>query len=61
MLQIQGMTCSACCSAIESAVDASPGVIHAVVSLIQQQARVEYHPNVISAVSALHKALVICC
>ncbi|CAK0783009.1 hypothetical protein CVIRNUC_006204 [Coccomyxa viridis] len=48
-MQIQGMTCSACCSAIESAIDASPGVIHAVVSLIQQQARVEYHPNVISA------------
>ena len=47
------MTCSACCAAVESALDALPGVTNAVVSLIQQQARVEYHPNVISAVSLL--------
>lgn len=36
------MTCSACSSAVEAALDAVPGVDNAVVSLIQQQARVEY-------------------
>ena len=40
--QVSGMTCSACSSAVEAALDAVPGVGNAVVSLIQQQARVEY-------------------
>ncbi len=40
--QVSGMTCSACSSAVEAALDAVPGVDNAVVSLIQQQARVEY-------------------
>lgn len=50
--QVGGMTCSACCAAVESALDAVPGVTNAVLSLVQQQARVEYHPNVITPVSA---------
>ena len=52
-LQIGGMTCSACCAAIESALDTLPGVTNAVLSLIQQQARIEYHPNLITPVSTL--------
>ena len=40
--QVSGMTCSACSSAVEAALDSLPGVDNAVVSLIQQQARVEY-------------------
>ena len=56
LLQVGGMTCSACCAAVESALDGLPGVTNAVVSLIQQQARVEYHPNVISVVSFLTPA-----
>ncbi|CAL5220469.1 g2492 [Coccomyxa viridis] len=47
-IQIGGMTCSACCAAIESALDTLPGVTNAVLSLIQQQARIEYHPNLIT-------------
>lgn len=47
------MTCSACCAAIESALDALPGVTNAVLSLIQQQARIEYHPNLMTPVSSL--------
>ena len=46
------MTCSACCAAIESALDALPGMINAVLSLIQQQARIEYHPNLVTPVSS---------
>ncbi|KAK9904210.1 hypothetical protein WJX75_006837 [Coccomyxa subellipsoidea] len=41
-LQVSGMTCSSCSSAVETALDAVPGVSNAVVSLIQQQARIEY-------------------
>lgn len=36
------MTCSACCAIVEATLGALPGVSNAVVSLIQQQARVEY-------------------
>ena len=50
------MTCSACCAAIESALDALPGVTNAVLSLIQQQARIEYHPNLMTPVSSLLNA-----
>jgi len=49
--QVGGMTCSACCAAVESALNALPGVTNAVLSLIQQQARVEYHANLITSVS----------
>ena len=56
-LQVGGMTCSACCAAIENALDALPGVTNAVLSLIQQQARIEYHPNLITPVGALRVCL----
>ena len=36
------MTCGACTGAVERALSDSPGVSSAVVSLIQQEARVEY-------------------
>ncbi|EIE22528.1 copper-translocating P-t [Coccomyxa subellipsoidea C-169] len=47
-LQVSGMTCSSCSSAVESALDAVPGVGNAVVSLIQQQARVEYDTTAVT-------------
>ena len=46
--QVSGMTCSACCATVEATLDALPGVINAVVSLIQQQARVDYAASVVS-------------
>ena len=48
--QVSGMTCSSCSSAVESALDAVPGVGNAVVSLIQQQARVEYDTTAVTPV-----------
>lgn len=45
------MTCSACCASVEAALDAVPGVVNAVVSLIQQQARVEYVSAAVTPVS----------
>ncbi len=49
-MQVSGMTCSACCAMVEAALDALPGVANAVVSLIQQQARVDYATSVITSV-----------
>ncbi len=48
--QVSGMTCSSCSSAVESALDAVPGVGNAVVSLVQQQARVEYDTTAVTPV-----------
>lgn len=39
---MEGMTCSSCSAAVESAVAGLPGVRHAAVSLLQGEARVEY-------------------
>jgi copper chaperone CopZ len=50
VLQVSGMTCSACCAAVEAELDALPGVANAVVSLIQQQARVDYDTSIITTV-----------
>jgi Cu+-exporting ATPase len=52
-LQASGMTCSACCATVEATLGALPGVANAVVSLIQQQARVEYDAATVQPVSAL--------
>ena len=41
-LQVGGMTCSSCSGAVEDALGSCAGVSKAVVSLIQQEARVEY-------------------
>ena len=49
--QVSGMTCSACCATVEATLDALPGVINAVVSLIQQQARVDYAASLVSPVN----------
>ena len=38
------MTCSACSAAVEAALEAVPGVAHAAVSLLQQEALAEYDP-----------------
>lgn len=40
------MTCSACSTIVEAALRTVPGVTNAVVSLLQQVARVEYDPAV---------------
>ncbi|KAK9806592.1 hypothetical protein WJX73_005689 [Symbiochloris irregularis] len=40
--QVSGMTCSSCTHAVEEALQELPGVTSAVVSLVQQEARVEY-------------------
>ena len=39
------MTCSACSAAVEAALEAVPGVAHAAVSLLQQEALAEYDPK----------------
>ena len=52
-LQVSGMTCSACCAAVEATLGTLPGVANAVVSLIQQQARVEYDAAIVRPVSGL--------
>lgn len=40
------MTCASCSAGVERALEAVPGVHHAVVSLLQQEARVEHSPSV---------------
>lgn len=47
-LEVRGMTCSACSSAVEAALLALPGVSHAVVSLTTQQAEVAFSPAQLS-------------
>ena len=54
------MTCSACCATVEATLDALPGVINAVVSLIQQQARVDYAASVVSPVHKLLQTTFTC-
>lgn len=44
------MTCSACSTIVEAALRTVPGVTNAVVSLLQQVARVEYDPAVATEV-----------
>lgn len=44
--RVEGMTCSSCSAAVESAVAGLPGVRHAAVSLLQAEARVEYDEGV---------------
>lgn len=44
-LRVTGMTCSACTSAVESAVNAVNGVVKASVSLLQNKAYVVFDPN----------------
>jgi copper ion binding protein len=52
-LRVGGMTCSSCSSAVESALAATPGVRHAVVSLTLQEAKVEFDPEVTNEVSTV--------
>ncbi|KAL4856926.1 putative copper-transporting ATPase 5 [Chlorella vulgaris] len=47
-LRVESMTCSSCSSAVESALAALPGVWHASVSLILQEAKVEYDPGTVA-------------
>ena len=49
-LEVLGMHCSACSSAVESALGAIQGVQHCAVSLTMQQAEVEYDPVTTSEV-----------
>ena len=44
------MTCSACSATVEAALESVPGVAHAAVSLIQQEALAEYDPKQASEV-----------
>eukprot|EP00884_Botryococcus_braunii_P011982 jgi/Botrbrau1/20785/Bobra.0156s0016.1 len=45
-LLVSGMTCASCSAGVERAIETVPGVHHAVVSLLQQEARVEHSPSV---------------
>ena len=47
-LRVSGMTCSSCSAAVESALAATPGVEHAVVSLVLGHARVAFAPELTS-------------
>lgn len=48
--QIGGMTCSSCSNAVETALKRVPGVRHAHVALVTQEARVEYDPSLVQEV-----------
>jgi P-type Cu+ transporter len=48
--RVEGMTCSTCSGAVESAFAATSGVVHASVSLTLQEAKVEYDPELVSEV-----------
>jgi len=49
--RIGGMTCIGCSGAVESALVATPGVLHASVSLTLQEARVEFDSELTNEVS----------
>lgn len=49
-LRIEGMTCSSCSSAVETALAETVGVRHAVVSLTLQEAKVEFDPEEVEEV-----------
>jgi len=51
--RISGMTCSSCSGAVESALAATPGVLHASVSLTLQESKVEYDPELATEVELL--------
>src|SRR5690554_6143346 len=46
-LKIEGMTCAACANRVEKGLQATQGVVNAVVNLSTQRASIEYHPNAI--------------
>lgn len=46
-IQIKGMTCTSCSTAVESALEAIPGVVRARVALATEEAEVHYNPNVV--------------
>jgi copper chaperone CopZ len=50
--RVDGMTCSSCSSAVESALAALPGVRHASVSITLAEAKVEYEADVVDEVQA---------
>ncbi|CAG8471387.1 191_t:CDS:1 [Acaulospora morrowiae] len=47
-LKVRGMTCASCVSSVEKVVKNAPGVISIQISLLVEQATVEYDPNVTS-------------
>ena len=53
MAQVGGMTCGACTSVVEAALEHVPGVAHASVSLMQQEAKVEFDPAAVREVHQL--------
>ncbi len=60
--RVEGMTCSSCSAAVESALAALPGVRHAAVSLTLQEAKVEYDGGETDEVwCAWHMPLCLCC
>ena len=52
-LSVAGMSCTACSSAVEAALLALPGVRSAAVSVVLQEARVEYDPALATEVCGL--------
>ncbi|MCC6262516.1 MAG: heavy-metal-associated domain-containing protein, partial [Bryobacterales bacterium] len=47
-LDVGGMTCAACQSAVQRALERTPGVTKATVSLMTNRAEVQYHPGDVS-------------
>ncbi|KAF7828285.1 putative copper-transporting ATPase HMA5 [Senna tora] len=47
-ITIAGMTCTSCSSAVESNLQAIPGVLKAQVALATEEAEVHYNPNIVS-------------
>ncbi|KAK7307850.1 hypothetical protein VNO77_41271 [Canavalia gladiata] len=47
-VQIKGLTCTSCCSTVESALQAIQGVLKAQVALATEEAQVHYNPNVVT-------------
>lgn len=52
-IQIKGMTCTSCSTAVESALKAIPGVQKAHVALATEEAQVHYNPNIVTHIHIL--------
>ncbi|KAK7406142.1 hypothetical protein VNO78_07762 [Psophocarpus tetragonolobus] len=53
-IQIKGMTCTSCSSALESVLQALDGVLEAQVGLATEEAQVHYNPNLLTLDHILH-------
>ena len=51
-LEVLGMHCSACSSAVEASLNELPGVLHSSISLILRKANIRIDPSLVTHVSS---------